>query len=351
METTTNRTRLGLIVLGLIIAAIVAGVFVLSGDDTDSKKDTVVNDEGEELQNVTLYLTFQPNIQFSPVYVAIDNGYFADEGLNVSVEYIFESAIVDGLAINQMQFGILGGEQVLLARRAEKSLVYVMEWYHRFPVGIVVPANSDIEEPADLSGKHVSLPAAEGASYMGWRALLTAADLSEDDVETSVVGFAAKEQMCEENVDAAVVYIANEPLQIASDCYEVRVIEISDYTNLVANGLVTNEQTIADNPELVFKMTRAFQRGIEFTINNPDEAFDIGLTRLPELAESQYDVQREVLARSIDLWVSENPGQTSIERWQTTEDTLVDAGLLQEAFSVEGLKAAYSNGFLPAVEE
>lgn len=351
METTTNRTRLSFIIIGLIIAAIVAGVFALSGDDTDTKNDTVVNDEGQELQNITLYLTFQPDIQFTPIYAAIENGYFADEGLNVTLEYIFESAIVDGLAINQMQFGVIGGEQVLIARQSEKTLVYVMEWYHRFPVGIVVPADSDITEPLDLSGKHVSLPAAEGVSYMGWRALLSSVGLSEEDVQTSVIGFAAKEQMCTENVDAAVVYIANEPLQIANDCYEVRVIEISDYTNLVANGLVTNEQTIKDNPELVFKMTRAFQRGIEFTINNPDDAFDIGLTRLPELAEAQYDVQREVLERSIELWVSEEPGRTSIERWQTTEEVLIDAELVREAFSAEGLKAAYSNGFLPAIEE
>ena len=351
METTTNRMQLSFIIIGLIIVAIVAGVFVLSGDDTNDNKKKVVNDEGQELENITLYLTFQPDIQFSPIYVAIENGYFEDEGLNVSLEYIFESAIVDGLAINQMQFGIIGGEQVLLARQAEKSLVYVMEWYHRFPVGIVVPADSDIQEAADLSGKHVSLPAAEGVSYMGWRALLSAVGLSEDDVETSVVGYAAKEQMCTHNVDAAVVYIANEPLQIANDCYEVRVIEISDYTNLVANGLVTNQQTVKDNPELVIKMTRAFQRGIDFTINNPDEAFTIGLTQLPELAEAQYDVQRAVLNRSIELWVSDEPGRTSIERWQTTEQVLLDAGLLREAFSTDALKAAYSNGFLPATGE
>ncbi len=333
-----NRNR-GLIVIFilLILVGLVAGSFLLTGDEDDDDSDN------GDLTEVTLFMTFIPNVQFAPIYVAIDNGYFEDEGLAVTIEHGGEPDGLDRIAVNDLQFVIISGEQVILARNAEKPVVYVMEWYERFPVGIVVPADSEIEAPGDLAGRNVSISFLEGASYMGLRAMLGAVDLAEEDLELEPVGFTAPAVMCERQVEAAVVYIANEPLQI-EECFAVRVIEFSDYIQLVSNGLVTNEQTIENNPQLVEKMVRAVTRGIQFTVDNPDEAFDISLKFVTDLSEDQYDVQREVLNRSIPLWEADVVGQTSPEAWETTQQALIDAGLLDEP--LENLEAAYTNEFV-----
>ncbi len=324
-------------------------VFTVYGATTNNPSDQYNQSDDSEPIDVTLFLAFIPSVQFAPIYMALENGYFEEEGINVTLEYSFnEIDGVDRLALNDLQFGIISGEQVILARGAEKPLVYVMEWYHRFPVGIVVPDDSDIETLEDLEGKAVGLPGFFGASYIGLRALLDEADLDESDLFLQPIGFTAPELMCAEQVDAAVVYIANEPLTIANDCFDVRVIEVSDYANLISNGLVTNEETIEENPELVEGMVRAIVRGIEDTIEDPETAFDVSVENIEDLTEDQYETQRQVLINSIELWRSDNPGETNPEAWELTQEVLLSTELLEEP--VDDLEAAYSNEFVPDME-
>lgn len=300
--------------------------------------------QDDDLTDVTLFLSYIPSVQFAPLYVAKERGYFAENGINLEFENSFDEAGgVDRLALNDLQFGIISGEQVILGRGAEKPLVYVMAWYHSFPLGVVVPADSDIETPEDLDGKSISLPAFQGASYIGIRALLDSADLTERDVQLVPIGFAAPEVMCERQVDAAVVYVANEPLTI-SQCYDVRVIAVSDYVTLVANGLVTNEETLAEHPELVAGMVDAIVRGIADTIADPEAAFDLSLP-YAELPDDQVEIQRQVLLNSVELWRADVLGITDPAAWETTQQILLDAGLLRN--ELDDLEAAYTNEFVP----
>ena len=300
-----------------------------------------------DMTDVTLFLSFIPSVQFAPVYAAMENGYFAEEGINITLENSFNEADgIDRIAIDDLQFGIISGEQVIVARGAEKPLVYVFEWFHNFPVGIVAPADSEIVAPADLVGKVVGMPGPFGASYMGLRALLGTNDIEELDLQLETIGFTAPEAVCTEQVEAAVVYITNEPVTIAENCFDVNIIPISDYVELVANGLVTNEETITNNPDLVAGMVRAIQRGVEWTLENPDEAFDLSVEGyVLDLPEDEYATQRVVLDNSIALWESEDLGATDPARWETTQQIMLDIGFIE--MPLDDLEAAYSNDFLP----
>ncbi len=325
----------------LMVVVLAAAAFILTRDEEEDNATT----NGESTTNVTLFLSYIPSVQFAPLYVAAEKGYFTAEGINIEFENSFnESDGVDRLAINNLQFGIISGEQVILARAQNKPLVYVMEWYHSFPVGVVVPADSDITTPADLAGKKVGVPGPFGASYIGLRAFLTSAGLTESDITLEPIGFTAPDQMCQRTVEAAVVYVANEPLTI-SQCYEVRVFNISEYANLVANGLVTNEETLQNNPDLVRKMIRAIQRGIEDTIADPQAAFDISLKYVTDLPEDQYATQRQVLINSVELWKSDTIGLTNSDAWIQTQTVLMDTGLLENP--LEDLTQAYRTDLLP----
>src|SRR5262249_30417977 len=111
------------------------------------------------LEPVTLFLGYIPNVQFAPIYVAIERGYFKNAGIDIKLEHSPNET--DGLtriATNNLQFGLISGEQALLARSQGAPVVYVFRWYQKFPVGVVVPASSDIKEPAQLAGKVVGIP-------------------------------------------------------------------------------------------------------------------------------------------------------------------------------------------------
>jgi NitT/TauT family transport system substrate-binding protein len=327
-------------VVAVLLIALLVAAYVLTQDDDDTSGKT----------KVTLFMSYIPNVQFAPIYVAVERGYFADEGIDISFDNNFDEANgVNRIANNELQFGLISGEQVLLARANDRPVVYVFEWFHNFPVGVVSPANLNLTKPQDLAGHVVGIPGPQGASYIGLRALLAAGGLTEADLGgLESIGFTAAASICEGVVEAAAIYIANEPLKIEQECSPVNIIKVSDYATLVSNGLITNEVTIREHPELVRGMVRAVRRGLADTLADPDAAFSLSIPKyVPDLPEADYDTERQVLQNSLDLWRSDQPlGQTNPAAWEATQSILIEAGLLDAP--LDDLTAAYNMSFLPA---
>ena len=298
-----------------------------------------------EVTSVRLAMGFIPNVQYAPYYVAKDKGYFAENGIDVEFDHsIFESDAVRLVGTNELQFAIVSGEQVLLARAQGIPLVYVFEWYQKYPIAVVSKAEVGIVEPGDLAGHTIGLPMQSGASYIGWRALLAEVGLTEDDVSTEVIGFTQAAAVAEDVVDAAVVYANNEPIQLAQVGEEVNVIYVSQYIDLVANGLVTNEKTLAENPELVAGMVDATVRGLADAIAEPGEAFSVSEKYVEGLGGQGAETQRIVLGETIKLWEAVRLGYSDLSAWERTQAVLLEIGLLTEPQDVE---AAFTNEFLP----
>ncbi|RMG89935.1 MAG: hypothetical protein D6712_00740 [Chloroflexi bacterium] len=361
---------------------------------------SITTAQDDELVDQTFLLTFIPNIQFSPTYAAIANGHFAEAGFNVTIEHLDEPVVVDLIASNQRQFGIVSGEQVIMARSGGRPIVYLYEWFQQYPVGVVIPENSDIETVADLAGRNVGIPGRFGASYSGLTALLATNGLTEQDIDLEEIGFFAPDVVCVGGVEASVVYLNNEPLQIeqraeqgeCGDVTGVRVLPVAAEVDLVSNGLVTNEETIANQPEMVAAFVAAYHQGLQDVINNPAEAYLISLDyvdnlpisdelqaaleaeaaaqeeflatnpdreaiaesrqamydRLHEQFSSEELIQLQVLLKSIELWDAEQLGVTELASWEAAQNTLLEMGFLNEPIDLE---AAFTNEFVPGFEE
>ncbi|CAG1012105.1 partial Riboflavin-binding protein RibY, partial [Anaerolineae bacterium] len=298
-----------------------------------------------ELVKVTLFLGYIPNIQFAPVYMAFDQGFFKANGIDLTIEHGFDET--DGLtriASGKLDFGMISGEQVLLARSQGAAVKDIYRWYQKFPVGIVSLAKNNISKPEDLKGKKIGVPGLYGASYVGLQALLNAASLTEADLGSlEAIGFEPVPLICEGKIDASVVYISNEPAQIEKTCGAVNVIAISEYANIVSNGLVTSEKMLSDNPDLARRMVAAFDQGLAAVIADPELAYTVSRKYVETLSEDD-SVQREVLAKSIEMWKAETLGISDPEVWKRTAETLVKMGLLPALPEVE---SAYSGEYLP----
>jgi NitT/TauT family transport system substrate-binding protein len=300
--------------------------------------------ESEALTTVKLPVGYIPNIQFAPLYVSIEKGYFEEAGIEIEFDYSFETDAVALVGAEELEFAVVSGEQVLLARAQGLPVVYVAAWYQQYPVAVVAKSEQGITSPADLVGKHIGLPGLYGANYIGLEALLFSAGLSDADVSLDSIGFNQVEALATDQVQAVSVYAANEPVQLRAQGYEVDEILVADYLQLASNGLITNERTIAENPDLVRRMVGAVLKGLEDTIENPDEAYDLSYAHIPNLAEADETVQKEVLARSIDLWRTERLGFSNAAAWENMQATLLKMSLLEEALEIE---EAYTNEFLP----
>jgi len=208
---------------------------------------------------------------------------------------------------------------------------------------VMALAETGIDTPAKLPGHSVGIPGPFGASYVAWKALVYAAGLDEASIRLESIGFTQAEAVSQGQVDAAVVYIANEPVQLRQAGMQVNVIQVSDYIDLVANGLITNETLMRENPDLVRRMVRASLRGLEYTIAHPDEAFAIARQSVPEISDEDAPVQRAVLDASIALWRSDQLGMSDAGAWSDSVAFMRATGLIESPVDASAL---YTNQFV-----
>jgi putative riboflavin transport system substrate-binding protein len=296
------------------------------------------------LVHIKLPVGYIPNVQFAPLYVAIDKGYFRDAGIEIEFDYSLETDAVSLVGANNLQFAVVSGEQVLLARAQGLPIVYVCAWYQQYPVAVASKVEQGIKTAADLKGKKIGLPGLFGANYIGLDALLFSAGLSEKDVTLDSIGFNQVAALAADQEQAVSVYTTNEPVQLEAQGYKLNEIRVADALPLASNGIITNENTIAKDPDLVRRMNSAFLKGLADTLANPEEAYTISTKYVQDLAKQDQTTQKEVLRRTIELWQTPHLGLSDAKAWENMQDTLLKMGLLKKPLE---LSKAFTNEFVP----
>lgn len=280
---------------------------------------------------VKLGVGFVPNVQFAPFYVGMDKGFFAEEGINLQLAYGYENDYLKLVGVGEIPFMIGSGDQVVLGRAQGLPVRYVSNWYTKFPVVVFAKPAAGIAKPADLRGKTIGIPGPFGASYVALRGVLEAGGLSEQDVKLNSIGFTQAAALSQGQVDAAVDYAVNGPVVLALQGITTTEIALDPFLTVPANGLVTNEKTIKDNPDLVARMARAMQRSIAYTLANPDEAFAIALKFVPEAGGDNTATNRAVFDASLPYWTPQpgtQPGATTAAAWEAAAEFMQRIGLV-----------------------
>jgi NitT/TauT family transport system substrate-binding protein len=322
------------------VVLIMLGVALVLSGCTNSQS----SNEAGELTKIRLPMGYIANIQYAPFYVAVEKGYFREAGIEVEFDYKFET---DGVALvgsGELPFAVVSGEQVLLARAQGLPVRYVAAWYQQYPVSVVARSELGIVIPQDLKGKKIGLPGLFGANYVGLRALLNDAEMSENDVTLDSIGFNQVELLAAGQQDIVVGYTANEPIQLKSRGIAVTEIRVSDYVQLASNGVLASEKVTEENPELVRKFVGAFLKGLADTIADPDEAMQLSESFIPNFADLDASVQRQVLLTSIEQWKADQLGHSDPQAWENMQDVLFDMGLIAEKMD---LSKAFTNEFIP----
>ncbi len=323
--------KLVLLMLGLMISLSACG-------------SPQVKDDAVPLTKIRLPMGYIPNIQYAPFYAAIEKGYFKDAGIEIEFDYSFETDGVKLVGVGELPFAVVSGEQVLLARAQDVPVTYVAAWYQQYPISVVSKADANISKTEDLKGRTIGLPGLFGANYIGLRALLFSAGLSESDVTLEEIGFNQVELVVAGNQTIIVGYAANEPIQLQAQGIDVTELRVSDAVQLAANGILASEKVIAEDPELVKGFVGAFLKGLQYTIENPDDAYAMSEAYIPNFADQDQKVQKEILTTSIDLWKADRLGYSDPQAWENMQNILLEMKLIPEKMD---LSKAFTNEFVP----
>jgi NitT/TauT family transport system substrate-binding protein len=267
-----------LLILAIALGACGSSTSATSGSSSSSSKT---------LTNVSIGLGYIPDIQFAPFYVAQTKGYYKAAGLNVTLQNGIVTDLIGSMVLGHSTFVFASGDEVMVARSKNLPVIDVSTIFQKYPVSLIVPANSSIHTLADFKGHTIGEPGPYGATHTGLLALLHAGHLSLSDVHVQEIGFTQVAALLGHKVDAVVGYSNNEPLQLEQHGFPVRTFNVSDYQPMVSNGIITTQQTYQNSPQMVKNFVAATIKGLKDVIANPTEAVQISKGFIPGLNTTQ----------------------------------------------------------------
>ena len=335
----STRHRLSILLPFLSISLLVSLVLSACGGSNTTTGTSGNSGQTANLKTISIGLGYIPDIQFAPFYVAQSKGYYKDAGLNVIFHHGIVPDLIGSMVAGKNDFVFAGGDEELAARDKGANVIDVATIFQKYPVSLIVPANSSIKTLADLKGHTIGVPGAYGSTYTGLLALLYKAHLSLSDVKVQSIGFTQVAALIGNKVDAVMGYSNNEPLQLQKAGFAVRTFNVSDYQPLVSNGIITTQQTYQSEAQVVREFVQATIKGVKDTIADPQGAVNISKSYVPGLNTA---TALSVLQATIPV-LQQNSGQLGYNdsaTWQSMAQFLVAEKLISP---VQNLSAAYTN--------
>lgn len=303
------------------------------------------------LRDITFVQPSPSAINSFPVFVAIGEGYFEQEGLNVTVEAINGSgAVLQALSAGQAQFGRPGPGPMIAARARGVEAVHIYNVAARSNFGIAVQQESEIQDIEGLRGKVIGTGTADGAEVGFARNVMTGAGLVEGtDYEFLTVGDGGPATAAFLNGEISAYSASTADTAILNQRgMAVRDITPAEFGRFFGNGIATMADTIANDRALVEGWSRAFARGHAFALDdanreavlqhladgNPQEGEDT------EFQSALFDA-----VRSKTLPTDDAPylGWYPAEVWEEWQASLIAGGEIPGP--LEDLSVVWTNEF------
>jgi len=288
----------------------------------------------QELIDISLALDWYPNSNHAGIYYGIDNGYFEENDINVDVYTPSDPAsILQTVASGRDEFGISYQPDLLLARSEGIPVVAVHSIVKTPLNSIMTLGDSGIDNPSKLKNKTIGYPGIP-LNIGILSSILEEQDLTIDDVELVDVGFDLVPALLSERVDAIIgAFWSHESILIELEGREVNILKFEEwgipkYHELV---LVTSEEYLKNNEEIVEKFVDAFSRGYEKSIENNDESMEALIAAFPEV---NVELETQGIKLLSPLW-QESFDSDGMDNWNKFGDWMKDKGLISESLDVE----------------
>lgn len=320
------RARARAVVIGTLLALVLAACG--SGAPTDpASADGTGTTVPEPTTKLVVGLTYVPDVQFAPFYVAQKLGYYAQAGLDVELRHHGANESLFA-AIDQGHENVVvaSGDEVMAQRATGGDLVQIATLYSSSPVALIAPADSGIAAPADLRGKTIGVPGEFGANYLGLLMLLAQGGLTTADVTIENIGYTQTTALLTHQVDAVVGYVNGDAVRLGEAGMDVVTLMPGD---LVSVGIAAREASVTDDGDALAAFVGATLRGVEAVADDPARAVEITAEYVPGMTAQARADALAVLEATIPLLST--TGLTDAAQWRAMGEAMEDAGMVSRA--------------------
>ena len=298
------------------------------------------------IDKVKLRLDWVYGTEHSGVFVALQQGYFRDEGIDVQVMPGEGSSVtVKLVGTGDVEFGYATADQAILAADKGLPVVTTAVILQQNPVAIVFPKSTGIKTLKDLYGKRLGLQL-KSAVERQWRAVVKMNEIDTSKINEVPADLSVAKLIIAQRIDAGVAFAFNDGLLPVSEGIEMGWLYFRDFgLPMYSSGLITNEELIKKNPDLVRRFTKAFVKGWTYAKQHPDEAYALTIAANPTLDNKYNKLKLPAvleLTDSADV-TAHGIGYSSVEGWNALMNTMVRLDLIKKPLDPS---AVFTNEFL-----
>ena len=256
---------------------------------------------------LTVGLTYIPDIQFAPFYVAEKRGLFSDAGLTLHLRHHGQQeGLLNALTTGDEDVVFCGGDEMMVSRTEGIDVVNFATMYQSYPVVLIVPEDSPIHSFADLKGRSGGLPGPYGENWYGLLAMMSQAGLTESDLDIQYIGYTQQAALVGKRVDSVIGFINNDVVRFERSGLKVRALELdpeASTPSLVGVGLGAKPQLVAERQADLAVMLTCLREAMTWINTNLDETVAIASEYVSSLTTDDQRAQaRAILEETMKLY-------------------------------------------------
>ena len=339
----------------VLAAALVVAMALLAGCST--AKQPAANQGGQGAQggqpqpaqkpqdHVIFRLDWLPRGDYAPLFVAVEKGYFADEGIVIDNIVNGDGSVnaVKLVGSGEFTFGQADAGTVVSGRVKGIPVKSILMRNQNSPMAWVSLKSSNITKPKDVEGRTFGVQPS-GSTYIFYQVFAKLQGVDRSKVKEVTVSVPYENFLVEKKVDVVNGYIDAEVPELEAKTGgpgSLNIIVGSQYGyKAYGTAIITSDKVIKEKPDLVKRFVRAYKKGFEYTVKNPDEAVDILLKHRPE---AKKDVMKIQLAADIkytfqsDDTKAHGLGWQTAQGWAQTQQNLFDTKVIDKKVDVNEL--------------
>lgn len=328
----------------LLITLLSLSIVLLLVACSNEEKNSASDDN--KLDTTKIILDWTPNTNHTGLYVALENGYYEEEGLDVSIVQPSEGSSNALVATDQGDFGISYQEDLTYAVSTDDPLpiTAIATIIQENTSGFGSVKEKDIQSPKDFEGK----------TYGGWgspseKAILQTVMEAEgaDFEEVSIIDVGESDFLASSSpIDVVWMFEGWTGIEAkiqGIDLNYTAVKDLNEDLNYYTPILTTSNKIIEENPEKIKNFLKATTKGYNFAIENPKKSANILLKHAPELEEELVLQSQEFLSKEYSKG-TEKWGMMEASVWENYTDFLIEHDLLENKIDLEDV---WTNEFLP----